>query len=965
MQRSDGNQGSVGSDTTNLSVDRRSYLKLAGVAVGSVPMLSGAASAAFTRRGIQFERSVDMVAEAGCDPTGQEPCDEQIRDAADSFTLLRFPPGEYKVTEKNVILNETNVGFLGEGDVRFVVPERFNEKLLVVDSGTGVLFENIDIDQRADGATPALHLGGDDDVQVHDVELIGQGIHPDSLSRSDPGWSPGEGASNGNPDVMDFFYPIVRSPDGTGLVRNLAANNHGLMGSYNAGDGRSGIWVGIETRGTVTFRDCHIEEFGSNGTYTSRTNGVVQFEGGVYRNNDNNQIRIGSSGSYVDDAILDVDADASDAPNPYEALNYRGVRVEMGRQSDRTDVDIRNCNIAIRSAPHSGGGVVAEATASEFSVHNTRIGVDEDGVRGVLGKEPDGGGAYDPPAKPHAATLENVSITGTADGNAGVTLFNRPDSVVDGCCIHQEGASRDGVVLVDSDGSQVTNSTIDVTGRQVVEDGSSVWTNNIDTSGSCPVPNSSEDSDLPHELSIEGTSGRFSYQFTVSGDIEKSIAKGATIDDNDTVSGSTATGQGGDGGVDSYRFSGELIAFGLDGEANVTVDSEPAHVGQLPDHVLTIDGAGSYTEYSFSVSGDLDGRGLTGEDRITGSSATGAVGGGADNYTFSGELIAFSLEGEANVTVDSEPAHVGQLPDHVLTIDGAGSYTEYSFSVSGDLDGRGLTSEDSISGSTATGAVGGGADSYVFSGELVTFALDGEANVTVDGEPAHVGRLPNHVLTIDGAGSYTEYSFSVSGDLDGRGLTGEDTVSGSTATGAVGGGVDSYVFSGELVTFALDGEANVTVDGEPAHVGRLPSRVLAIDGAGSYTGYSFSVSGDVDGDGLTGEDTVSGSTATGAVGGGTDNYSFSGLIKQLSVDSRIHVELDRSAGLISVTGAGKYASYRLAVTGDLGPTGSLTSEDSISGSEATGAILSGTDRYRYTGELRELAIDGYVSVSVS
>ncbi|EMA36770.1 hypothetical protein C447_14224, partial [Halococcus hamelinensis 100A6] len=118
-----------------------------------------------------------MVEDAGCDPSGNEPCDDQITAAADDYTLLEFPEGEYKITEKNAVLGHTNVGFVGTGDTRFVVPEDFNEKVLVVDRGEGVLFEGIDIDQRADGATPALHIAGDDDIRVHDVELIGQGIH--------------------------------------------------------------------------------------------------------------------------------------------------------------------------------------------------------------------------------------------------------------------------------------------------------------------------------------------------------------------------------------------------------------------------------------------------------------------------------------------------------------------------------------------------------------------------------------------------------------------------------------------------------------------------------------------------------------------------------------------------------------------------------------------------------------------
>jgi hypothetical protein len=225
-------------DQTGLSVNRRSYLIAAGAAVGSTALFSGRASAAFERRGIRFKRTVNMVEEAGCDPTGNEPCDEEITDAADDFTLLKFPPGEYRLTEKNIVLGKTNLGFVGEGDVRFTVPEQFNEKVLVVDDGTGLLFENIDIDQTADGATAGLHLGVDDDLEVHDVTFIGEGINP----ASDP-----RGEGSGNPTVTNAFTPIVRSPDGTGIAENVVAENAGLLGAYNAGDGRVGVFIGIRS----------------------------------------------------------------------------------------------------------------------------------------------------------------------------------------------------------------------------------------------------------------------------------------------------------------------------------------------------------------------------------------------------------------------------------------------------------------------------------------------------------------------------------------------------------------------------------------------------------------------------------------------------------------------------------------------------------------------------------------------
>jgi hypothetical protein len=654
------------------SIGRRSYLVAAGATVGAIGLAPGrAAAASFERRGIRFKRTVHMVEDAGCDPTGAEPCDAKIRAAADDYTVLKFPPGEYRITSKTVVLGKTNLGFLGKGDARFRVPENFNEKALVVDDGTGLLFEGIDIDQRADGTTPALHLGADDDLRVHDVELLGKGVHPDSIPKGEPGWSPGPGADSGNPHVLDFLYPIVRSADGTGLVTDVVANNHGLMGTYNAGNGRSGIWVGISTEGTITFRNCRIEEFGSNGTYTSRTNGVVQFEDGIHRNNDNNQLRIGSPGSYAEGMILDVDADSSDSPNPYEALNYRGARIEMGRMNDRTDVAIRDCDIAIRSTPHSGGGVVAESTASEFTVENTRIGIEADDVRGVLAKEPDGGPNYPAPAEPHTATIRNTSVTGSANGNAAIELRERSGSVVTNCCIEVDGDGRDGVTFVRSDGCVVRNSTIDVPAETVVERNAAVDRAGISSGGSCPVPNvpespaPSDPGDSPDfpdgvpddTLTIESGT-RAEYELAVSESLKRTTRANATVDPNDTVEGTTASGQVGKGGRDSYAIGGEITRLILDGGATLYYNGESVDPAEYLANTVTIESA-SHAEYEIETTDGIAKSAAMGaadpNDTIAGTTASGQVGkGGRDSFAYPGEIASLSIDGDATVYRNGE-----------------------------------------------------------------------------------------------------------------------------------------------------------------------------------------------------------------------------------------------------------------------------------------------------------------------
>ena len=967
MQRNDGGStGDSGQHRGSFSVGRRSYLKLAGIAAGTAGLGSGSAAAAFERRGIRFKRRVNMVEEAGCDPTGQDPCDAEIRNAAADYTLLVFPEGEYRITEKNYIGEVTNLGFLGKGEVRFRVPERFNEKALVVDRGTGLLFEGIDIDQRADGATPGLHLGADDDLEIHDVEYIGQGIHPDSDPR-------GEG--DGNPEVTNAFTPIVRSESGTGTVTNVVAKNDGLMGAYNAGSGRIGVWIGISHTGTIRLRNCQFEGFPNNGLYCSRTGGAVQAENGVFRNNDITQVRLGSRDSYVKNAIISADFDNSDSPNPGDTLNSRGVRFEAGG-FDFGGATVRNCDIAIISTPHSSGGVVVGSDGADHGVYDSRISVEEDNIRGIYAKAPTGFGSRDPPPEPHTATVDNTSITGGASGVEAIRIDERDDSSVSNCCIQQTGSDRDGVRLVDSPSNSVTESTVNVSGEQVVPIDCSPTTNALTADGSCPMATYGAGDYLPHKLTFESNGGRFSYTLAVSGDLGKSTARGASINDNDSISAGMATGQGGGGGADSYGFSGDVLALELTGDAKLYLDGNRIDPSRYPvPHTLTVDGNGDRADYTFSVpTGIVEDSGLGGPDYIDGTTASGAVSSGQDSYRFWGIVTDFTLNGTAGVYINGNRVDPTQLGPRTLTIEGVDTYTEYAFSVDGSIARNdGLTGEDDIAGSTATGAVGGGRDSYRFSGEITEFSMSSDARVSLDGEEVNVTRFLPRTLAIEGTGSRSDYSFDVSGGIAGRyGHSGEDgiDIQRGRVDGAVGGGTDSYAFSGSVTDFDMDGDAIVYLDGEVAEYGPYLSNTVTIasdSSTGARATYSFTVGGGLEkGPKADPNDDLSGRSASGQVGGGgRDNYRFSGDFERFTLDGNARIEVDRSAQEITVVGKGQRTAYRLSVTGRFRRTDSITSEDDTSGGTATGAIRGGHDTYRYTGDVQELRLRNHSAVTVS
>jgi hypothetical protein len=235
------------------NIDRRSALKLVGVALG-LAGLSTSATAATTRHGISFERVVDAT-EYGADPSGESLSTGAINDALGDGTLVVLPPGRYRIDSS---LNQWNgtAGLYGDGDVELVPVKGYNDAVVNV-SPDRFLFENIDIDIRADDTVAGFAIRASERFHVEDVTFRGRGTHPDS-------------------DVANGFSVRVEEPNGTGIIRNVTAKKGSAIGRYKAGDGRVGVYCGPSNEGTVKIENCHFEEFGNNGLYCSRTPGNVQ-----------------------------------------------------------------------------------------------------------------------------------------------------------------------------------------------------------------------------------------------------------------------------------------------------------------------------------------------------------------------------------------------------------------------------------------------------------------------------------------------------------------------------------------------------------------------------------------------------------------------------------------------------------------------------------------------------------------
>lgn len=676
----DGNDGdesgkdrATGWTTGDGRIGRRSFAKLAGAAAAGTALAAGGASAAETVRGIPFANVVHAVDDAGMDPTGDQPIDDALSNLPPN-TLVRFPDGEYRL--------DGGVRFQGDGatyglqgvgdDVRFKPPQGVNRHLLHVFCDQ-FLFENIDVDQRAPDTVVGMRIMPHGGFHVRDVEWLGRG-HNDDFDRS---------------GTVNMYLAAVQDPDGVGTFRNVVAKKIGLFGSAypDAGApdrGRVGIFAGANHRGTIRIVDCDFREARNNALYMSRTPGYVQVEDSYFENNNVSAIRISGENSWAKNCRIVADVSElsdHDALQPRTGMNLRGTIIEQKAHYDKPGpTRIENCVFEWRDLGpvNSQGAIHVGPAGRNVEVRDCHVDVRTDGVPAVLRRAP---GELDlPTPEPLWLRMEGLTVTGDAAGGNAVELRDASGSYLRDCCIHQPGSNRNGVVFENASDCRVEDSTVDVTGRAVQFAGASGDTHDVSSDGGCQQapsdgdPSSDDDSSgtddaessgdagsadsLPDVLTIEDVlDGRkATYEFEVDGDLAKSDAGDATVDDHDVVDGTTVTGHV-YGGTDRYRFDGELVGVSVDGQATVRVNGEPVDpdsVGADLPHVVVLEGAtDDPTTYRLAVSGDVEAGGRADPDEaVEGGVATGLLEGGVDDFRFSGEVRRLRVDGDATVEFD-------------------------------------------------------------------------------------------------------------------------------------------------------------------------------------------------------------------------------------------------------------------------------------------------------------------------
>lgn len=480
-------------NTTNLSAGRRDYLKLAGTAAISAAGVSVAAGQVTAAEvgGVEFTETVNMVEEAGCDPTGEESCREEIMEYAADDTLLKFPEGTYLLDtddDTHIVLNGyDSLGLTGANEnVTFKFASNTDGyKDIEVSDVNQFVYKNLDWNITAENCAPGFAVRVRDRLHIENWEIIGRQDNSGGFT----------------------LQPGVANADGIGIIKRYVAKD----GCKLADTERTGVLVSQgRNNGTLRFIDCQLEEFSNNGIYAAASSGPIQVEGGIFRNCGRSQLRFSGEGSYVDGALVEVDLSKIPPEGQPDALtNCRGIWWETKNTDPlRTGGEIRNTEVIIRNGsanpdefvestvPNTSGGILIPPNGGACTIKDSQVQMDVTPRVAVYAEIPDGVADGDKPAppKPHRIVMENVTITGEANDWAAVQIEERPHSVIKDCNL--DIGYRDGIILAECDGSTVRDTVINSKyggGNPIILWGTEADISDIVTNHAEPIPDGDED----------------------------------------------------------------------------------------------------------------------------------------------------------------------------------------------------------------------------------------------------------------------------------------------------------------------------------------------------------------------------------------------------------------------------------------------------------------------------------------
>ncbi|MDF9745966.1 right-handed parallel beta-helix repeat-containing protein [Natrinema salsiterrestre] len=554
----------------------------------------------------------------------------------------------------------------------------------------------------------------------------------------------------------------------TSTIENVYMGDGCIRPSSYSSHGQCGIWVAPEHNGHIDIRNCNVQDWPNNGIYASApgyngSGGTVHIDSCYAANNYVSSFRLSSDGSKCTNSVAYNDSNG----------RYNG-RCFWGWNPGRMVVS--GCDFSSGSyndAIHLG----RNGETTRVTIEDTRFdGISQRGdVRlsreGGLGSDPDlsmpegvptsaeeaasGGSSPSPSSNDSDEETGDSSLANTIvfDGN-GTTDTTSYEFVVSDAVepSTDENATIDEAATVD--GTTASGTVADYLDafrfdgqieRLSVDGNATVRVNGVE------IDPADIDDVLGNVVLIDGSSEDVTrYEFTVSGEAERSGYDGASIDDEDAIEDGTVYGTVADW-KDAFRYSGDIEQLTVDGPGTVSVNGEqvdPSDFGADLPHVLAVRGPGKPVGFEITVDGDIE---LAGNEdpedeatTISGSTVQSTVTDDSLRFRFSGTVTDVSLtNGTPTITVDDEEIDLEEYGDpelfpHAVVFDGTETSepSTYSFRVDGRViqaqyRDASVNDDDVVEDTTVRGGVGNWLDAYWFDGDIEDFTILGDATVDV------------------------------------------------------------------------------------------------------------------------------------------------------------------------------------------------------------------------------------------
>lgn len=393
-----------------------------------------------------FDRVVNVV-DRGADPSGEESLVPILEDIDPDGSVVFLPSGTYRMDDTWRVTKFERLAVVGRDATIIPSPEDPVQLFSFDGEGRGreLRVEGLDFDYSHEGARGRmLHLKVRDGLLVRNVTAFGTVAERPSLVRVD-----------------------VTDADGEGLVDRLR-----LPDGAEVGTGIAGCYVGSDSRGDITFRDCRIEGFPDNGLYADPPAGSITVDGGYFANCGIANVRVRGD-STIRNAYVRCDSDH------LEFENMRGIRLTDYEPQDTPEpAVVENCRVDMLEVTHSDGAIELSGQLARAIVRDTHVRVNADDVPAFNAKEPDS--IFEELGILPSVELENFTVEGTSGDGDVVGISGRSECSFTGLDIHQTGLRRNGVTFSDSRDNVIRNARIDVTGDAIILDDSEADTFDVD-----------------------------------------------------------------------------------------------------------------------------------------------------------------------------------------------------------------------------------------------------------------------------------------------------------------------------------------------------------------------------------------------------------------------------------------------------------------------------------------------------